>query len=104
MVRGEVWWANLPQPAGRRPVLLLSRNHAIMVRDSVTVAFATRTVRHIQTEVELGREDGMPKSCVINVDVIQTILKSDLVERITVLSAGKMAAVDDAVRYALALD
>lgn len=24
----EVWWTNLPQPAGRRPVLLLSRNDA----------------------------------------------------------------------------
>jgi hypothetical protein len=24
----EVWWASLPQPAGRRPVLLLSRNGA----------------------------------------------------------------------------
>jgi mRNA interferase MazF len=104
LVRGEVWWANLPQPAGRRPVLLLSRNHAILVRDSVTVAFVTRTVRRIQTEVGLGREDGMPKPCVVNTDVIQTVLKSDLAERITALSVDKMAAVDDAVRYALALD
>jgi hypothetical protein len=24
----EVWWADLPEPAGRRPVLLLSRNDA----------------------------------------------------------------------------
>jgi mRNA-degrading endonuclease toxin of MazEF toxin-antitoxin module len=26
MRRGEVWWADLPAPAGKRPVVLLSRN------------------------------------------------------------------------------
>ena len=31
MMRGEVWWANLPPPIGRRPVLLLSRNRAYSV-------------------------------------------------------------------------
>ena len=38
MRRGEVWWADLPPPAGRRPVLLLSRNEAYAVRQLVTVA------------------------------------------------------------------
>ena len=38
MKRGEVWWANLPKPVGRRPVVLLSRNAAYPVRASVTVA------------------------------------------------------------------
>ena len=38
MKRGEVWWANLPKPVGRRPVVLLSRNAAYAVRASVTVA------------------------------------------------------------------
>jgi mRNA interferase MazF len=28
MKRGEVWWATLPEPVGRRPVVLLSRNAA----------------------------------------------------------------------------
>ena len=31
MRRGEVWWADLPAPAGRRPVVLLSRNEAYAV-------------------------------------------------------------------------
>jgi mRNA interferase MazF len=38
MRRGEVWWANLPKPVGRRPVVLLSRNAAYPVGASVTVA------------------------------------------------------------------
>jgi mRNA interferase MazF len=38
MRRGEVWWAELPALAGKRPVVLLSRNEAYAVRELVTVA------------------------------------------------------------------
>ena len=41
MQRGEIWWANLPEPIGRRPVLLLSRNEACKTRNAVTVAQIT---------------------------------------------------------------
>ena len=30
MKQYEIWWASLPQPAGRRPVLLLSRDSAYL--------------------------------------------------------------------------
>ena len=70
---GEVWWADLPPPAGRRPVLLLSRDAAYRVRSSVTVAPITRTVRSIPVEVPLDRSDGMPVACAVNLDDILTI-------------------------------
>jgi mRNA interferase MazF len=66
MKRGEVWWADLPLPAGRRPVLLLSRDNAYRVRNAVTVAQITRTVRKIPVEVALERQDGMPTRCAVN--------------------------------------
>ena len=47
MRRGEVWWADQPQPIGRRPVLLLSRDEAYNVRNAVTVAQITTTVRNL---------------------------------------------------------
>jgi len=103
MRRGEVWWVELPQPVDRRPVLLLSRNAAYSVRTSVTVAAVTRTIRNIPVEVPIGQEDGMPTECVVNLDDILTIPKSRLTERITVLSADKMAAVVKAVIFALDL-
>ena len=53
MERGEVWWADLPKPVGRRPVVILSRNRAIQVRDYVAVAEVTTTIRHIPVEVKL---------------------------------------------------
>jgi len=103
MQRGEVWWADLPPPAGRRPVLLLSRNRAYQVRTSVTVAVITRTIRGIPVEVQLGPEDGMPALCVVNADDILTIPKSLLKERITLLPPDKLSAVASAVRFALDL-
>ena len=54
MRRGEIWWAELTPPAGRRPVLLLSRNEAYAVRELVTVAPVTTRMRHIPSEVPLG--------------------------------------------------
>jgi len=103
MHRGEVWWADLPVPAGRRPVLLLSREAAYKVRLSITAAAITRTIRSIPVEVLLDEEDGLPEKCAVNLDEIITIPKSLLVERITVLSRGKMDAVVRSIAFTLDL-
>jgi len=103
MRRDEVWWAELPQPIGRCPVLLLSRDAAYSVRISVTVAIVTRTIRNIPVEVLLEPEDGMPTRCVVNLDDILTVPKSRLTERITTLSPEKMTAVGKAIVFALDL-
>jgi mRNA interferase MazF len=103
MKRGEVWWADLPPPAGRRPLLLLSRNAAYAVRALITVAPITRTARAIPAEVVLGPADGLPQLCVVNCDSIATIPKALLVERITALGPTKLAAVNAAIRFALAI-
>jgi mRNA interferase MazF len=101
--RGEVWWADLPPPIGRRPVVLLSRDVAYRVRTSITVGIVTRIIRNIPVEVPLGTEDGMPQQCVVNLDDILTIPKARLAERITMLSPQKMTAVARAVIFALDL-
>jgi mRNA interferase MazF len=104
MLRGEVWWAALPKPYGARPVLLLSRDKALQVRDVATVAPVTSTIRNIPVEVPLDADDGMPKACVVNVDTLMTIDKSLLQRRICALRPDKLAAAAKAVKYALALD
>jgi mRNA interferase MazF len=103
MRRGEVWWAELPEPAGRRPVLLLSRNEAYVVRELVTVAPITSRIRRIPTEVALGRADGLPRRCVVNLDSLTTIPKRVLTQRLTALAPEKVGAVDRALRFALGL-
>ena len=103
MKRGEIWWAELPKPAGRRPVILLSRDEAYEVRRLVTVAPITTRARGIPVEVALGPKDGMPRECVVNLDTVTTVPKDALRERLTVLSRAKMTAVDAALRFALGL-
>ena len=103
MHRGEVWWAELSLPAGRRPVVLLSRDAAYAVRTSITVGTITSTTRSIPVEVPLGIGDGMPQECVVNLDDILTIPKARLIERITTLSPQKMNAVGKAIIFALDL-
>jgi len=102
--RGEIWWAELAPPAGRRPVLLLSRNEAYAVRELVTVAPVTTRTRHIPSEVPLEPEDGLPKPCVVNMDTITTIAKRSLQERLVSLSAKKLKEVEAALHFALGLE
>ncbi|MDI9597746.1 MAG: type II toxin-antitoxin system PemK/MazF family toxin [Candidatus Caldatribacteriota bacterium] len=103
MQKGDIWWANLPEPIGRRPVALLSRNEAYEVRNSVTVAEVTSTIRNIPVEVRIGKRENMPKECVINLDTIITIRKELLDQRIVHLDSGKISEVDDAIKFALDL-
>lgn len=103
MRRGEVWWADLPPPAGRRPVVLLSRDEAYAVRALVTIAPVTTRIREIPVEVPLGPDDGLDRPCVVNLDTITTIPKADLDERMVSLGLERQAEIDQAVHFALGL-
>ncbi len=103
MRRGEVWWAELAGPAGRRPVILLSRNEAYAVRDLIIVAPLTSRIRRIPTEVPLGPAEGLPRRCVANLDSITTIPKQVLSLRLATLAPAKLAAVERALCFAVGL-
>lgn len=104
MKRGEVWWADLSPPTGQRPVVLLSRDDAYVIRALVTVAPVTTRIRRIPAEVSLGPEDGLPRTCVANLDAIVTMAKSSLRERITALVPEKHQTLDAALHFALGLE
>ncbi|HEV7465726.1 MAG TPA: type II toxin-antitoxin system PemK/MazF family toxin [Candidatus Dormibacteraeota bacterium] len=105
MQRGEVWWATVAPPPVRDPtphaVLLLSWDAAHRFRDRITVAPITSTIRGLDAEVFLDHRDGMHTGCVANLDIISTILRQTLTERITRLSDSRMAEVERAIHIAL---
>jgi mRNA interferase MazF len=103
MKRGEAWWAELPPPSGKRPVLLLSRNEAYPIRELITIAPVTTRIRHIPSEVPLGPADGLPQHCVVNLDNITTIAKNLLTEKICELNPEKLQAVEYAIHFCLGL-
>ncbi len=101
MDRSEIWWADLPQPVGKRPVLILTRSAAVAVRNQVVVAQVTTTVHHLQCEVVLTPADGVPRDCVVNCDTLLTVPKSRLTGLITKLSNQRMQEVHRALRFAM---
>lgn len=101
VARGEVWWYEHPH-AGRRPVLVLTRDEAIPVLNQVLAVPVTTTVRDIPTEVALGRDDGMPADCVLAVDNLTLVRPALCTDRITTLSPAKLRAVCDALGLATA--
>ncbi len=100
----DLWWASLPQPAGRRPVLLLSRNAAYSYLNKFVAVEVTSTVRHIAVEIPLGHAEGLPAKCVANCDNIRTVPRSALTKRIGQISPRRHSEVKRALGHALASD
>jgi mRNA interferase MazF len=101
--RGDVCWYTFPAPNKRRPVLILTRDSAIGVLNSVTVAPITSTIRSIPTEIVLTTDDGLPDTCAANFDNIQTVPKANISAPITHVSASRMNAAAMAIGFALGL-
>ena len=104
MKQYELWWASLPKPAGRRPVLLLSRSDAYSYLNKFVAIEVTSTVRQIAVEVPLGSGEGLPAKCVANCDNIRTVPRSALIKRIGQLSPRRHSEVKRALGHALAWD
>lgn len=62
-----------------RPVLLLTREEVRQVRNLVTVAPITSTVRGLRSEVAVGMRNGLDHECVVNVDSVATIPRELLI-------------------------
>jgi mRNA interferase MazF len=81
--------------AGRRPHLVLTRDAAIDGLARVLGVPATRTIRGIPSEVELGPDDGLPDRCVLSFDNLRVVRKAHFVGRICTLGPERM---DDVCR------
>ena len=81
MRRAEIWWAELPQPVGHRPVVILTRDAVAPTIENQVVALVTRTVRGVPTEVELGKKQGLPGRSVASLDNILTVPRDRLKRR-----------------------
>lgn len=101
MTQYEIWWADLAGTAGRRPVLLLSRDDAYSYLNKFLVAEITTTIRNIPVELILGKREGMPKPCVVNCDNLRTIPRQALTQRAGRLSQRRIPELKRAVGYAL---
>lgn len=99
--RGELWWCEL-QEAGRRPVVVLSRDAAIPRLRRALVAPCTTTIRSLPSEVVLEPgDDPAPQRCAVNLDSVASVSVRVLVERLGRLSDARMRDVCGALAVAV---
>ena len=99
--RGEVWWCELAE-AGRRPVVVLSRDAAIPRLRRTLIGLCTTTVRGIPSEVMLEPgDDPVPQRSVVNLDSVESVSLGTLVERLGRLSDERMRQICEALEIAV---
>ncbi len=99
MTRGEIWLAQVGRKT--RPVLVLTRPEVIDVRDFVTVAEITTSIRGLAAEVDLDHDAaGLDRRSAINCDGLHTISRSSLATFVGAVDDDTMSKVCWAVSYA----
>jgi mRNA interferase MazF len=112
MYRGEVWWANLPDPTGsepgyRRPVLVIQDDTFTQSRiRTVIVVVITANIRLAEAPGNVllpHAVSGLLRDSVANVSQILTVDKTFLVERIGALPDYLQEEIDEGLRTILYL-
>ena len=112
MRRGEIWWADLPDPVGsepgfKRPVLVVQEDSfnrsciativVVAITSNVFLASAPGNVRLAKNS------NGLKKESVVNVSQIATLDKSFLIEKVGRLAPTKVQEVEEGIRLVLGL-
>ena len=112
MRRGDVWWADLPEPTAsepgfRRPVLILQSNDFNRSHiNTIVVATITSNIRLAKAPGNVAlssKSAGLNRESVVNVSQLVTLDRSFLTNKVGRLSSSKMFDVDQGVRLVLAL-
>lgn len=112
MKRGEIWWADLPNPLGpgpgyRRPVLVVQANPFNASRIA-TIIVATMTSNLALAEapgnVRVAKSDsGLPQPSVVNVSQLITLDRAVLTSKVKTLAGAAMDKVDSGLKLVLGL-
>jgi mRNA interferase MazF len=112
MYRGEIWWADLPEPAGAapgytRPVLIVQSD--AFNRSRIETVIAVVLTSNLRLGLAPGNvlvsaaESGLPKDSVVNVSQIVTLDKDILLERVGQISERTLLQIEDGLRMVLEL-
>ena len=110
--RGEIWWANLPEPVGsspgfRRPVLVVQSDSFNQSKiQTVVVAVITKNLELAKAPGNVtitARLSRLPVDSVVNVSQVITINKDALTEFVSTLPNKKMEKIEEGLRLVLSL-
>ena len=112
MLRGEIWWANLPKPTGsgpakRRPVLIIQGDSFNRSRiNTVICAVITSNIDLAFLPGNLLLEksaSGLDKPSAVNFSQLITIDKADLTHQVSTLSKSLLERVNTCLKQVLEL-
>ncbi len=112
MVRGEIWWADLPEPMGsmpgyRRPVLIIQADeyNVSRLRTVITVVLTAnlRLAEMPGNMMLFAAETGLAKDSVANITQIATLDKHLLIEKCGQVNDDLMLSIEHGLRRVLAL-
>jgi mRNA interferase MazF len=110
VIRGEIWWANLPRPKGskpakRRPVLIIQcdsyNRSSINTVISAIITSNTELASHPGNLLLEKAISGLDKTSVINFSQIATLDKTDLTEQVTMLPKNMLEKVNSCLKLLL---
>jgi mRNA interferase MazF len=112
VTRGEIWWADLPDPRGsepgfRRPVLVIQANSFNRSRiQTVIVAVISSNLRLAEAPGNIllrKRDSDLQLDSVINISQLITLDRTFLTEAVGKIPGGVMSQVDAGLRVILEL-
>lgn len=112
VARGQLWWADLPNPAGSepgfmRPVLVVQAenfNRSKLATVVVTAITSNLRLADAPGNVTLPKgKSGLSKDSVVNVSQLSTIDKDSLKEPVSFLDKITMRQVDEGLALILGL-
>jgi mRNA interferase MazF len=109
MVKGEVWWANLPahpygsEPGKRRPVLIIQSdafNRSTIQTTICAVITSNMKLSKLPANIPLEKAvSGLDRISVVNFSQIITIDKSRLTEQVSMLPKNYIQKINTSIRY-----
>ena len=109
MIKGEVWWANLPddpygsEPGKHRPVLIIQNdlfNRSNIKTTICAVITSNMKLSQMPGNIILEKSiSGLDKTSVINFSQIATIDRTRLVEQISMLPKKYIEKINESIRF-----
>ncbi len=110
--RGEIWWADLPEPKGsmpgyRHPIVIVQSNNFNQSNLATVVGVVITTNRllaRMPGNVEISpQQSGLNIPSVVSMTQIVTANKSDLLEFVGTLPESKIEQIEEGLRVVLSL-
>ncbi len=113
MIRGEIWWASLPPPAGsgpggRRPVIVVQSDRFNLSKiNTVVVAILTSNLKLADAPGNVlltQMASGLERDSVVNVSQIYTIDRSLLTDYVKTISPKNFGKVESGIKLVLGFE